>query len=370
MSIVKKKLGDIVSISKGKKHLPDENGKNRYINIEQLHSPEESHYTNESGLFVEENDLIIAWDGANAGKVGTGLQGVIGSTLARLRIIDNSTSSRYLFWYLDSVNDLIKSQRTGATIPHINGSSLKELEIPLPPLATQKRIAEILDAADALRRKDQELLKKYDELAQAIFIDMFGDPETNHKKWTIKPLSEICIKITDGTHHTPMYVSSGIPFLRVTDITESNMSRKYITEEEHLELIKRCKPEKGDVLYTKNGTIGVAKAIDWDFEFSIFVSLCLLKINKDLVLPEFLEAYLNTPIALKQAKKHSKTGTITNLHLIEIKQILSPVPPISNQKEYLELIYKIKSSINKVNGNHDLLFNSLLQQAFKGELVA
>ena len=84
-------------------------------------------------------------------------------------------------------------------------------------------------------------------------------------------LGDICNLITDGTHFTPTYVSVGVPFLRVTDITESNDSKKFIPKEEHLELIKRCNPQKGDILYTKNGTIGVAKKIDWDYEFSVFV---------------------------------------------------------------------------------------------------
>jgi type I restriction enzyme S subunit len=280
--------------------------------------------------------------------------------------------SRYLFWFLFNnhltKNTLKYQNKTTGIINLQLERYIEELEIPLPPLSTQKRIAEILDAADALRRKDQELLKKYDELAQAIFIDMFGDPDTNIKNWNVKSLSEICTKITDGTHQTPKYVTDGIPFLRVTDITESNQSKKYITEAEHIELIKRCKPEKGDVLYTKNGTIGVAKAVDWDYDFSIFVSLCLLKINKDLVLPNYIEIYLNTPIALKQAKKHSKTGTISNLHLVEIKQILIPVPPIKIQEEFLSRIEKIKESIKNMI-SPEILFNSLIQKAFKGELV-
>src|SRR5690606_19284737 len=117
----------------------------------------------------------------NAGKVGVGFQGVIGSTLAKLEIVTNKLSGKFLFWYLESMSNIIRSQRTGATIPHINGNALKNIEIPLPPLPVQEKIAAILDKADELRRKDQELQKKYDELAQAIFIDMFGDPVKNEK---------------------------------------------------------------------------------------------------------------------------------------------------------------------------------------------
>ena len=108
---------------------------------------------------------------------------------------------RYLFWFLFNnhltQNTLKYQNKTTGIINLQLERYVEELQIPLPPLTTQKRIAEILDAADALRRKDQELLKKYDELAQAIFIDMFGDPVKNEKRWEVKKLHEICIKITD-----------------------------------------------------------------------------------------------------------------------------------------------------------------------------
>ena len=151
-------------------------------------------------------------------------------------------------------------------------------------------------------------------------------------------LGELCNKITDGTHHTPTYTEEGIPFLRVTDITESNQSKKFISKEEHLELIKRCNPEKGDILYTKNGTIGVAKKINWDYDFSIFVSLCLLKPNINLVNTDYLVHYLNTKLALNQALSHTKTGTISNLHLIEIKKIKIPLPPLPTQQKIASIL--------------------------------
>lgn len=173
MSWEKVKLDKIVKISKGKKYLesPSEKSKYRYINIEDLHGGNLQRFTNENGVTVNPNDVIIAWDGANAGKVGVGFSGVIGSTLAKLCPTNADIHSKYLFWYLDSINAKIKSQRTGATIPHVNGAALKDLQIPLPPLHIQKQIANILDKADALRKKDQQLLEKYDELAHAIFID-------------------------------------------------------------------------------------------------------------------------------------------------------------------------------------------------------
>lgn len=107
---------------------------------------------------------------------------------------------------------------------------------------------------------------------------------------------------------------------------------------EHKELIKRCNPEKGDVLYTKNGTIGNAKMIDWDYEFSIFVSLALLKPKKELLLGKYLECFLNSGSALSQAKSRPKAGTVTNLYLVEIKQFQIPLPSLEVQEQIVEKI--------------------------------
>ena len=158
MKYKKVKLGDTLKISKGKKHevIDFSVGAKRYIQIEDLSKTTNIKFTIENGIEVNKDDVIIAWDGANAGKVGTGLSGIIGSTLARLKILNTELNAKYLYRFLDSKFELIKSQRTGATIPHISGDALKNLEIPLPDLPTQRHIAEVLDKADALRQQNRD----------------------------------------------------------------------------------------------------------------------------------------------------------------------------------------------------------------------
>jgi len=251
-----------------------------------------------------------------------------GMNLLCLRAKRDIASPKYLLYWFNSPifkTRLIKYINPAVNQASVSTTNLKKLTIPLPPLPVQQKIAAILDAADLHRRKTKSLIEKYDQLTQSIFLEMFGNPVKNEKGWERKSLLEISNKITDGTHFTPKYTESGIPFLRVTDITESNQSKKFISEAEHKELIKRCNPEKGDILYTKNGTIGVGKIVDWDYEFSIFVSLCLIKPKHEIVNAIFLNTFLNSPFALRQAMKHSKKGTITNLHLVEIKKIIISV---------------------------------------------
>jgi len=96
--------------------------------------------------------------------------------------------------------------------------------------------------------------------------------------WNVSTLQQLCRVIVDGTHFTPKYVSDGIPFYSVENVTSDNFSdTKFISQREHSELIKRCKPEKGDILLTRIGSLGNTKLIDWDVEASIYVSLALIK---------------------------------------------------------------------------------------------
>ncbi|MDF5737083.1 MULTISPECIES: restriction endonuclease subunit S [unclassified Nostoc] len=167
--------------------------------------------------------------------------------------------------------------------------------------------------------------------------------------WKAVRLKHITNQIIDGAHFTPTYVNEGIPFLRVTDIVQAknnsiNMNNiKFIPEEEHNTLSIRCKPEKGDLLYSKNGTIGVPRIVDWDFDFSIFVSLCLIKVIKPKVNIEFLQYSLLGKLTETQINIGAKSNTVTNLHLDKIKEFWATLPPLDEQKAIAHFLdYKTK----------------------------
>lgn len=281
---------------------------------------------------------------------------------------------RFLFYCLrqQSMIDLATAQATGANLPRLSPSRLLEFPIPLPPLAEQKRLARILDVAAALQAQRRATLTKLDTLLQSTFLHLFGDPV--HSPYPIMDLDSACEVITDGAHLTPTYVNEGMPFLRVTDIQTEKIdwgNTKKIPYEEHVELCKRCKPQRGDVLYSKNGTIGIPKLVNWDEEFSIFVSLALLRPKVGILLGSYLESFLATPFALRQAMKHTKTGTVSNLHLVEIRKVRLPVPDLETQQEWLRIKERIKKHHQQiVNAQLELntLFQSLQQRAFRGEL--
>ncbi|HRK54388.1 MAG TPA: N-6 DNA methylase [Cyclobacteriaceae bacterium] len=249
--------------------------------------------------------------------------------------------------YMDIRNLTGHGQRSGLNMPIIRG-----LKIPLPPLSIQEEIVAEIEGYQKIIDGAKAVVENYKPK-----IDI--DPE-----WEMVELGELATKITDGTHKTPIYTDKGIPFWRVTDLTKSNDSKKFISREEHTELIKRCNPERGDILYSKNGTIGVAKVIDWDFEFSIFVSLALIKPKHDRIDSKYLECYLNSDAAYFQATARSKSGTVTNLHLIDIKTIQIPLPPIETQ---YQIVAQIEKEQALVNANKQLI--EIFEQKIKDRIA-
>ena len=282
---------------------------------------------------------------------------------------------KYLYYFLSEYLTYLREQSIGGVIKYIKLENLTDAKLPLPTISIQKRIAEILDAADALRRKDQELLRKYDELAQAIFIDMFGDPVKNEKGWEVKTIGDVCYSVKDGPHVSPKYTKTGIPFISVNNIINGVIdisNCKYISQEDFEIYSKKGKPEKHDILYTKGGTTGFAKRVDVDFEFSQWVHVALLKFNHDIINSAFFEYMLNNSFCYNQSQLRTKGIANRDLVLGEMKKIQILLPPIQKQREFeskILLLEKARKGNFESIDRSSSLFDSLLQQAFKGELV-
>lgn len=251
----------------------------------------------------------------------------------------------------------------GTTRSRVNLGIIKNLVIPLPSYEEQLEIVKFLDykiqKIDQLIESVQKKVDLLEQQCQSIITEALTKGLNPNEKmkdsgvewigeipehWCKLKLKYLTRQIIDGTHHTPDYQDEGIPFLRVTDITKSKGKEinlkdvKYISQKEHSELVKRCRPEKGDLLVSKNGTIGVPKVIDWDWEFSIFVSLCLIKLNKNKLNPYFASFYFESKLVDEQIAFGSKKSTIMNLHLDKVKEFFIFVPPLSEQDEIVKYL--------------------------------
>ena len=256
-----------------------------------------------------------------------------------------------------SFTNEVTAESVGIAYPAISETKLANIPVTLPPPDEQAAIVRFLDHAnrkiDGFIRAKRKLIGLRNEQKQAIIhravtrglhpdvplkpsgIPWLGDIP---KHWDVKKLRHLTRQIVDGTHFTPTYRDEGVAFLRVTDIhtpliDQSKLRR--ISKGEHAQLNKRCNPEKGDLLLSKNGTIGVTKVVDWDFPFSIFVSLCLIKPIKAAIDPYFMAFAFEGGLLERQLSEITKTTSVTNLHLEKIRGLIVPVPPLVEQANIL-----------------------------------
>ena len=251
---------------------------------------------------------------------------------------------------------------------------LGDTEVPLPPLPEQRRIAAILDQADALRAKRREALAQLDSLTQSIFIEMFGDPVKNPKSWPVVNLGALIHSASDGPHVSPTYADSGVPFLSTRHVRPGEISwsdLKYLTQGEAEIQWRKCKPGLDDILYTKGGTTGFAAVVRTDEEFAVWVHVALLKPNKKLVNSTWLEAMLNSQYCYRQSQELTHGIANRDLGLKRMVNILMYHPPLELQhqfKQHMEVLADQKKRQQLSLAELDTLFTALQHRAFRGEL--
>lgn len=359
---------------------------NLNLDATKIYISEEEAYGKYKHFLVDEGDLLIASSGIVVNNFHNKITWAskehlplcLNTSTIRFKTLDpNVLDIRYFSYFLKTrlFADQLAKLITGSAQLNFGSSHLKQIRLPLPPLATQKRIAEILDAAEALRRKDQELLKKYDELAQAIFIDMFGDPVKNEKGWEVKKLDAICSKITDGEHGTVNRLANGKPYLMARNIRDGFIDfteTDFISEADHNRIFKRCNPEHGDLLLVCVGaTIGRVCLMNSNDEFSLARSVALIKPKKNLINSKFLFAIFKSDFIQLQIKAANNSSAQAGLYTGKIKDLNIFIPPIELQNEFEIRINVLLEQSQCIDINKsDALFKSLIQKAFNGQLVA
>ena len=201
--------------------------------------------------------------------------------------------------------------------------------------------------------------------------------------WEWVRLGNILLKLSDGTHSTPSYQQNGIPFISVKDISNGKLDFskcKYISKSEHEELYNRCNPEKGDLLLTKVGTTGIPIIVDTDEQFSLFVSVALLKFNQESIYNKFLLYEILAPIVQQQAEENTRGVGNKNWVMRDIANTLIVIPPIAEQyrivakiEELLPYVEKYKQAETQIAALNttfpELLKKTILQEAVMGKLV-
>lgn len=335
----------------------------------------EEHITTEglasiNNRIFEKGTLLLAMYGS-VGKVAfSGMEMSTNQAILGIKIKDESKLSySYLKYWFQTIKEKLLNRAVGGTLQNISLGIVKDLQIPLPPLPVQKRIAEILDAADALRRKDQELLQKYDALAQAIFLDMFGDPVKNEKGWECFPVIKYCDCIVPG-RDKPKSFSGEIPWITTEDLNHLSVtknSKKSIgLSKSEIEAVKAKVIPKNSVIMTCVGDLGIISINEQEIVINqqLHAFQCSPKLN-----PNFLMYNLSYQKGFMY--KMSSSTTVPYMNKTVCNSIPVVCPPIKQQnlfEEKINFIIQQKHKIDHSKSNN--LFQTLLQKAFKGELVS
>lgn len=258
-------------------------------------------------------------------------------------------------------------------------SDMKNIRLYLPDLATQKQIADFLDAEtvriDALIEKKLELIRAAERLrASSIDRAITGEDydasrtdtgniwfPTIHSGWRLARLKHLVNSISDGPHISPEYVDSGIPFMSARNIKVDRWSlddAKFISEELFTELSRKSRPKKGDVLYTKGGTTGIARYVDLDFDFQIWVHVALLKVRRTVANAQFLATALNSLGCYEQSQLFTRGATNNDLGLNRMANIWVPLPPYEEQVKIVERLNQTFEKIDRLRSRLELSVGS------------
>lgn len=296
-----------------------------------------------------------------------------GGFIAALRGDKSKVDLRYLYHWFNSPDTQVDARNCGRQTTNISNMDIGRclaLLVPLPPLPEQRRIAAILDKADALRAKRREAISRLDQLLQSVFLEMFGDPVTNPKGWPACELGDLIYAAQDGPHISPEYSESGIPFLSTRHVRAGSIrweDLKYLSLAEAEIQWRKCRPVRGDILYTKGGTTGLAATVETDEPFAVWVHVALLKTNFERAHPKWLTEMLNSKYCFEQSQRYTHGIANRDLGLKRMVKIKMYEPPLVVQCRFAEFsqhLARKREQLIQSAETLDKLFSSFQNRAF------
>lgn len=317
----------------------------------------------------------------SVGKVATaGIELCFSQDITAVIPDDTSLETEYLRHFLASRAGALKSAARGATIQGVSRRDVASLTIPLPPLAEQRRIAAILDQADALRAKRRAAIAALDTLTQSIFLDMFGEPASDWSRCMVADATaDRKGAIRTGPFGSQLlhseFVDSGIAVLGIDNAVNNEFrwgERRFITEAKYRDL-SRYRVHPGDVLITIMGTIGRCAVVPDDIPVAINTKhLCCISLDRQVCLPDYLHAYfLHHKEARDYLGRTGKGAIMDGLNMGLIREMPLVLPPVELQARFADRAASVGRSRDSARialSEADSLFASLQSRAFRGDL--
>ncbi|PSV32987.1 restriction endonuclease subunit S [Photobacterium sp. GB-72] len=385
------KLGDIcettqgVQITKANTQSELYEGGFRYLYIADFISDKKLSFVDDAfeKKKVTTDDLVMANTGS-PGRVFKGKEGILSNNLFKITFDRGVVDRDYLYLLLSSeaFQSVLQQQMKGGIQKHLGHQTISRQEIPLPPLEEQKRIAAILDKADAIRQKRKQAIELADEFLRSVFLDMFGDPVTNPKGWEERKLITGLYKVQSGWSakgESFPCASNELGVLKVSAVT-SGYFKEYENKFVSREIVPEGKsllfPRKGDLLFSRANTRELVAAtciVTRDYD-NVFLPDKLWKVetNEDLI-PEFLHMLIQQPRFKERLTSQAtgSSGSMLNISKAKFEQTMSIFPSIEKQMKFKEIYWKVMRSLTSLeisDAKADDFFGSLSQKAFSGQL--
>ncbi|QVW35318.1 restriction endonuclease subunit S [Geobacter sulfurreducens] len=281
--------------------------------------------------------------------------------------------AKYLYYWLRKNRPYLESLGNGATFKEVSKAIVSRIEIPLPPLPEQRRIAEVLDKAEELRTKRRAALAQLDTLNQSIFLEMFGDIQTIFHKWSVKKLGELLEFLTSGSRGWAQYYSdAGDIFLRIQNVCRDELRLDdvaYVQAPDTAEA-RRTRVQPGDVLLSITADLGRTAVVPTDIG-TAFINQHLSILRTKAIVPRYLSAYLSSPAGQQEVLGRNKHAVKAGLNFDDIRSFRIPMPPLELQRDFarrVAAVEKLKTAHRTSLSELNALFASLQHRAFRGEL--
>jgi type I restriction enzyme S subunit len=298
---------------------------------------------------VESGDLLLLWDGSNAGEFFLGKNGVLSSTMVKLVFDENKNDRLFLYYQLKFIEYFLKSQTNGSGIPHVDKEVLLSINVENFEFTEQTQIATILSKVDEAITQTEQLISKYTRIKTGLMqdlltkgIDEHGNirSEATHEfkdsplgripqEWEVKRLSELSLKIGDGTHSSVRFSENNeVPFLFVSCIRPNKIDwtkKTSINLDEYMKISRGKEPKKGTVLYSLVGSYGNAVTLDSAIKLSFQRHIGFIETKRNELVPDFLTLFLNSiygniqadDLAVGNAQKTITLGALNQFQILK-----------------------------------------------------
>jgi len=328
-----------------------------------------------SAKIVPAGALLVAMYGATIGRVAyLGISAATNQAVCNIIPDESKADRQYLFYALRSKATEWISRGAGGAQPNISQKIIRETKIPLPPLEEQKRIAAILDKADAIRKKRTQAIELTEQFLRSAFLDMFGDPITNPKGWELRTIKETKSLVQIGPFgsllHKEDYISGGVPLINPKHIINNIIvvgCNETITRLKAEELKKYCLQED-DVIMGRRGEMGRCVVVTVKTSGMLCGTGSLfIRPNPNILASVYLSKVLSSDSMKAQLEREAWGVTMANLNRSKVEFLRIPIPPLELQSEFTSIVEKTRKVMGRfevVEQADDNLFNALSQQVF------